>query len=75
LDTLTAEKLAAVLQEPNVLLLRQVLRVLGEAHCRDLLAETLTIESQGGMLINQFRLLLRGIPTGVAAAVPHAYSR
>jgi PHAX RNA-binding domain len=50
LDTLTAEKLAEVLQEPNVLLLRQVLRVLGEARCRDILADTLTIESQGGML-------------------------
>ena len=50
MDTLTAEKLADVLQEPNVLLLRQVLRVLGEARCRDMLAETLTIESQGGML-------------------------
>ena len=50
MDPLTAEKLAAVLQEPNVLLLRQVLRVLCEARCRDMLAETLTMESQGGML-------------------------
>ena len=31
MDVLTAEKLAEVLQEPNVLLLKQVLRVLGEA--------------------------------------------
>ena len=49
MDVLTAETLAEVLQEPNVLLLKQVLRVLGEERCIDLLTETLTLEANGGM--------------------------
>ena len=50
MDTLTAEKLADVLQEPNVPLLRQVVRMLGPDRCAVLLAEALTIEQRGGML-------------------------
>ena len=50
MDTLTADMLAEVLQEPNVLLLTQVPRVLGEARCIDILTDALTIESNGGML-------------------------
>ena len=50
MDVLTADRLAEVLQEPNVLLLKQVLHVLGEERCIDLLTETLTLEANGGML-------------------------
>jgi PHAX RNA-binding domain-containing protein len=50
MDVLTAERLAEVLQEPNILLLTQVLRVLGTERCLDLLADTLTLEANGGML-------------------------
>jgi hypothetical protein len=49
-DTLTADRLAEVLQEPNVPLLRQVFRVLGAARCVEILTDALTIESNGGML-------------------------
>jgi len=50
LDTLTADTLADTLQEPNVPLLRQVLRILGPERCAQLLTEALTIEAAGGML-------------------------
>ena len=50
MDTLTAEKLAAALQEPDKALLARVLTMLGQERCAAILAETLTIESQGGML-------------------------
>jgi hypothetical protein len=50
MDTLTVEKLAEILQEPNVPLLRQVLRTLGQDRCAALLADTLTCEANGGML-------------------------
>ncbi len=49
-DTLTVDHLAAVLQEPNVPLLRQVLRVLGADRTTALLAEALQREAAGGML-------------------------
>lgn len=49
-DILTSEKLAEVLQEPNVPLLRQVLRVLGFDRTIAVLTETLTCEANGGML-------------------------
>jgi hypothetical protein len=48
-DVLTAEALAQVLQEPNLPLLRQVLRTVGPARCATLLAETLHVEAQGGL--------------------------
>jgi PHAX RNA-binding domain-containing protein len=50
MDTLTVEKLAEILQEPNVPLLRQVLRTVGQDRCAALLADTLTCEANGGML-------------------------
>jgi len=50
MDPLTGETLAAILQEPKVPLLRQVLRTLGQDRCAALLADTLTSEANGGML-------------------------
>src|SRR6516164_5435681 len=50
MDTLTGETLAAILQEPKVPLLRQVLRTLGQDRCAAILADTLTSEANGGML-------------------------
>jgi PHAX RNA-binding domain-containing protein len=50
MDALTAETLAAILQEPKVPLLRQVLRTLGQDRCAALLADTLTCEANGGLL-------------------------
>jgi hypothetical protein len=49
MDALTVEKLAEILQEPKVPLLRQVLRTLGQDRCAALLADTLTCEASGGM--------------------------
>jgi hypothetical protein len=49
MDTLTVETLAAILQEPKVPLLRQVLRTLGQDRCAALLADTLACEASGGM--------------------------
>jgi hypothetical protein len=43
--------IADTLQEPNVDLVRRVVRVLGEACAHALLAETLKIEAEGGLLI------------------------
>src|SRR6266704_1889274 len=51
MDALTADQLAAALQEPNVDLLRQVLVVLGPDHTAQLLAQTLEVEAAGGMLV------------------------
>ena len=51
MDTLTADRLAEVLQEPEKALLARVLRQLGQERCAAILADTLTIESNGGMLI------------------------
>jgi len=50
MDTLTGETLAAILQEPKVPLLRQVLRTLGQDRCAAILADTLMSEANGGML-------------------------
>jgi hypothetical protein len=50
MDVLTAEKLAAVLQEPKKALLGRVLKMLGQERCATILADTLSIESNGGML-------------------------
>jgi PHAX RNA-binding domain len=50
LDTLTVETLAAILQEPKVALLRQVLRTMGPERCAAILADTLACEASGGML-------------------------
>jgi len=47
---LTVDKLADVLHEPNIPLLRQVLRVLGVDRAAGLLVETLQCEATGGML-------------------------
>jgi|RhiMetdeSRZDD1v2_1073273.scaffolds.fasta_scaffold93504_5 PHAX RNA-binding domain-containing protein len=50
MDTLTVEQLAAILQEPKVPLLRQVLRTVGPERCAAILADTLAWEARGGML-------------------------
>jgi PHAX RNA-binding domain len=50
MDALTVEKLAEILQEPKVSLLRQVLRTLGPDRCAAILADTLSCEASGGML-------------------------
>ena len=50
MDALTVEKLAEILQEPKVPLLRQVLRTLGQDRTAAVLADTLTCEANGGML-------------------------
>ena len=49
-NPLTVDKLADVLHEPNIPLLRQVLRVLGVDRTAGLLVETLQCEATGGML-------------------------
>ena len=50
MDTLTADTLAASLQESKKALLAKVLRTLGHERCQAIFAETLSIESNGGML-------------------------
>ena len=50
MDTLTPTTLAEVLQEPKKSLLARVLTMLGQERCAAILADTLTIESHGGML-------------------------
>jgi hypothetical protein len=49
-EELTVEKLAEVLQESNVVLLKQVLKILGPDRTRTVLTETLDCEANGGML-------------------------
>lgn len=49
-DSITAERLADVLQEPNLPLLRQVLYRLGHERTAALLADTLQCEASGGLL-------------------------
>ena len=51
MEPLTVDQLAAVLQEPNVELLRQVLVVLGPDHTAQLLAQTLEVEAAGGLMV------------------------
>lgn len=50
MDTLTPDTLATSLQESKKALLAKVLRTLGHERCQAIFAETLTIESNGGML-------------------------
>src|SRR5262245_43161486 len=50
MDTLTATVLSEVLHEPEKALLARVLKMLGQERCAAILADTLTIESNGGML-------------------------
>jgi hypothetical protein len=50
MDTLTPTTLGEVLQEPEKALLARVLKMLGQERCAAILADTLTIESNGGML-------------------------
>ena len=50
MDPLTADMLAETLQEPKKSLLAKVLRTLGQERCQTIFADTLTIESTGGML-------------------------
>jgi PHAX RNA-binding domain len=52
MDPLTVDILAEVLQEPNRLLLSQVLRTLGQDRTRAMLTATLEQEAAGGMLTN-----------------------
>jgi hypothetical protein len=51
MDTLTADALAEALQEPKKALLTKVLRTIGPERCAAILAETLTIEANGGLLV------------------------
>jgi hypothetical protein len=51
MDTLTADMLAEVLHEPEKALLGRVLKTIGQERCAQVLAETLTTEANGGMLI------------------------
>ena len=50
MDALTVEKLAEILQEPQVPLLRQALRTFGPERTVAVLTDTLQCEAQGGML-------------------------
>src|SRR4029453_6143205 len=50
MDALTVEKLAEILQEPKVPLLRQVLRTLGQDRTAAVLRGTHTCEAHGGLL-------------------------
>ena len=50
MDTLTADMLAETLQEPKKSLLAKVLQTLGQERCQTIFADTLTLESTGGML-------------------------
>jgi hypothetical protein len=50
MERLTVDQLAEVLQEPNVPLLRQVLRMLGPERTHAVLTATLECEAAGGML-------------------------
>ena len=50
MEELTAQKLAEVLQEANLLLLKDVLKLLGPDRTHTILTETLQVEAAGGML-------------------------
>ena len=50
MDQITAEKLAEVLQEPNLPLLRQVVRILGHDRTAAVLVDALQIEAAGGLM-------------------------
>ena len=49
-DTVTAGAIARVLHEPQRQMIARALRTLGQDRCVELLADALTIESNGGML-------------------------
>ena len=51
MDTLTADTLAEALQEPKKALLAKVLKTIGQERCAEVFADTLQIESNGGMLV------------------------
>src|SRR5689334_25261864 len=51
MDTVTVDTVAEALQEPKRALLTQVVRTLGMDRTAAILAETLTCEANGGMLI------------------------
>jgi hypothetical protein len=51
MDTLTANALAAALQEPKKALLTKVLRTIGPERYAAIFAETLTIEANRGLLV------------------------
>jgi PHAX RNA-binding domain len=63
MDALTGETLAAILQEPNVPVLRQVLRTFGPARTAAVLTATLQCQAQGGLRTNDGRR--RRTPGGV----------
>ena len=50
MDTLTADTLAASLQESKKALLAKVLRTIGQERCQAIFAEACAIEASGGML-------------------------
>ena len=50
MDTLTADTLAASLQESKKALLAKVLRTLGQERCQAIFTEACAIEASGGML-------------------------
>ena len=50
MDTLTVDMLSEVLQESEKILLGRVMKQLGQERCAAILADTLLIESNGGML-------------------------
>jgi len=52
METLTPDMLAEALQEPNTALLARVLMRLGAERCQAIFADTLTMESTGGMLVH-----------------------
>ena len=47
-----ADHIAAALNEPNVVLVRKVIAVLGPARAQAFLQKTLEIEAQGGLTVN-----------------------
>lgn len=50
MDTLTATTLAEVLKEPEKVLLGRILKAIGQERCQSILADTLALEANGGML-------------------------
>jgi hypothetical protein len=49
---LTAEEIAQLLEEPNVLLIKRAIRVIGSTRVKAILERTLHTEAHGGMLTN-----------------------
>jgi hypothetical protein len=63
MPTLTADEMAALLDEPNVELLARVIEVLGPARAEALLDDTLRLEADGGLRVQSGRR--RRTPGGV----------